>query len=323
MHPNQQTRKILYKVASGSQLYGTTLPTSDVDYTSVFLPTAYDLLSLQKCEFIDNSTKSSSEDRRNTQEDIDDQQHALNRYLHLLLHGNPNLTELLFAPFPIVEDERFTEIKNNYPKFISTRCYDSFTRFAISQKKKLEYKSLRFTQLRNALFLLDTRYAQQIVDPKYSMSAEMANELNKVLQEYKGSKNNVEHFHEGLQLKVIYEKIKAEHDRYGWRVHTDTFETLGYDVKFASHAIRLLYEGEQILLNGYLEFPITGKAYNDIMSIRRAEVSIEDFYKICIEYEDRNRTALEKSTLPKNPDWKYANEYLVKVLKDAIIKGEI
>jgi len=41
-------RKILYKVESGSKMYGTTTPESDTDYTSVFLPTSFDLQNSSK-----------------------------------------------------------------------------------------------------------------------------------------------------------------------------------------------------------------------------------------------------------------------------------
>ena len=76
----KQDHKLLYRVESGSQLYGTSTPESDVDYSTVFMPTAYDLFSLQKCEYINDSTKSPSQDRRNTSDDIDDQQYSLQRY---------------------------------------------------------------------------------------------------------------------------------------------------------------------------------------------------------------------------------------------------
>jgi len=320
----KQTRKILYKVESGSKMYGTSTPESDTDYTSIFLPTSYDLLSLQNCEFIDMSSKGAKEYRRNTNQDIDNQMHSISRYLHLTLHGNPNLTEMLFCKNPIVEDSRFTELKNNYSKLVSIHCYNSFTGFAISQKKKLEYKSKRFTQLEKAIEYLNKMYSEdQLVDTKMTMNEEVSNWLNQNLTEYKGKKNNRESFHVGLPVSVIYEKINYEYNNYGWRVHTTTFETLGYDVKFGSHAIRLLVESEQLLLNGFIEFPLSGKSLNDIMSVRKGEVNLEEFYKLCAVYEDRNRIALEKTKLQKTPDFKWANNWLTNTLKQAIVSGEI
>lgn len=232
MHLNQLPRKMLYTIKSGSHLYGLNTPESDIDYVSVFLPRSEDLLSLQKCEYIDNSSKSSSENRRNTNEDVDDHQYALQRYLHLVLSGNPNLTEILFAPnnVVIVEDERFTFLKNNYDKLISSNVYNSFVGFSYSQRKKLEYKSKRFGQLEKSIEYLEIVFTQdQLQDSKLQLSEKVAEWLNINLNEYKGDKNNIEHFNKGLPLKTIYTKIVSEYERYGWRVHTKEFEKLGYD----------------------------------------------------------------------------------------------
>jgi predicted nucleotidyltransferase len=311
-------RKLLFKCQSGSHLYGLNTPESDIDYVSVFLPSAYDVLSLQKCEYINNSTKSSTEDRRNTKDDIDDVAYSLPRYLTLALGANPNLIEILFASQEVVEieDPIFTYIKENYSKFLSARVFDSFMGFAVSQRKKLEYKKTRFTQLESAInYLEQNDYRDNDLSRNDSaMSEETATYLNSILFHYKGLKNNTESFHKGLPLKTIYEKLISELNRYGWRLHTDSFSKLGYDTKFASHTIRLLHEGRQLLETGKLQFPITGKAFDDIMSIKTAQVSIEDFYKICTEYEDACRKASKKSTLPISPDWKWINDFLVEVM---------
>jgi len=320
----KQERKILYKVKSGSQLYGTTTPESDVDYTSVFMPTAYDLFSLQKCEYIDNSTKSSTEERRNTAEDTDDQQYSLQRYVHLVINGNPNLLEILFCKKPVFEDPVFTPLKENTGRLISRKVYDSFTGFAISQRKKLEYKSKRFKQLFIANKYFKAHYDQSYLEnPEMVIGHADAEWLNKNLTEYKGDKSNIISFHYGLPLKTIYEKIKFEYENYGWRVHTDTFETLGYDVKFGAHAIRLFHEGIQLLTTGVLEFPISGQIYDDIMAIRRGEVSLEKFYEICDWYEEENRKAREKTILPDVPDVKWANRYLVETLERDIVTASL
>ena len=316
---DRNNHKILYQVESGSQLYGTTMPNSDVDYSSVFMPTAYDLFSLQKCDYINDSTKASSDERRNTAKDIDNQKYSLQRFMHLVLHGNPNLLEILFCKNPVIEDPVFTPVKENAHRFVARHVYDSFTGFAIAQKKKLQYKALRFGQLADTLKWFERKRKEQITDSSAQMSEEDAVFLNGMLSEYKGRKNNRESFHQGLPIKVIYEKVKEEYDGYGWRVHTDSFERLGYDVKFGAHAIRLFHEGIQLLTKHVLEFPITGQAYNDIMAIRRGEVGIEEFYKICDRYEENNRKAYASANVPDQPDWKWANNYLVDTLENYIV----
>ena len=312
-------RKILYRVESGSHLYGTSTPESDLDYSSVFMPTSYDLFSLQKCEYINDSTKSSTDGRRNTAEDIDNQNYSLQRYVHLILHGNPNLLEILFSKNPIVEDPVFTILKDNFHRFIARNIYHSFTGFAVSQKKKLEYKAKRFNQLEGALNFLEKNYSAQIKDPGSCMDETLVKWLNSNLSEYKGDKMNRQSFHNGLPIKIIYEKIKSEYENYGWRVKSNTFERLGYDVKFGAHAIRLFYEGFQLLTQGVLEFPITGQAYDDIMAVRRGEVGLDEFYEICNRYDENSKKAYENTTLPEMPDWKWANSYLVNTLEYYVV----
>lgn len=308
--------KIIYSVYSGSQLYGLTTPESDVDIVSVFMPTAYDLLSLQKRDLVEESTKKSSEKRRNDHNDIDNNSYSLPNYMKLLLQGNPNLTEILFAnPKQIIVDTpAFAFIKDNYEKFISKKVYDSFMGFAVSQRKKLEYKSQRFHELEKAIAYLKS---SMILDNK--MTQTMAEDLNKILQHYKGSKHNVEHFHVGLPIDIIQKKIQEEYDQYGWRTKVASFKELGYDVKFSSHNLRLLAEGTEILETGKLIFPITGEAYSDIMEVKMGKVSLDKFYLLSTKWEDRCRKAAEKTILREKPDHKWANKMLVEVLSKEIV----
>lgn len=320
-------RRILFKCESGSHLYGLFTPFSDRDYVSIFLPTSYDLLSLQKCEMIDNSTKNSSEERRNTCVDIDDISYSLSRYLHLVLHGNPNLTEIIFAPKDIIleDSEEFSYIREELYKYIiSNRVYDSFVGFSVSQKKKLEYKKKRYSELCEAISFLENKYSDLILDKtSNNMSENIAYNLNKILKNYKSSKNSVESFHKGLPTGIVYDKIIHERDTYGWRLHTDTFEKLGYDVKFASHALRLLIECEELLLTGRITFPFQGDNYNNIMSVKKGEVSLEEFYKLSTLYENKCRKAVENSILKDKPDWDKINTFLVTTLECEIVKRHI
>lgn len=310
-------RMVIYQVESGSYLYGTNTKDSDEDYISVFIPTKYDLLSLQRCDFIDNSTKKSSEARKNTSEDIDDKQYSISNYLKLVLSGNPNLTEILFCKYPEKELKSFSVFKNNTDKLISRNVYHSFKGFAVSQRKKLEYKAKRYLQLEEAFTYLEAEYKSAIEDPEAKMNDKLAEYLNIRLSEYKAGKNR-DSFHENLPLKLIYEKIKEEYNEYGWRTKTDTFKSLGYDVKYASHVIRLFYEGERLLSTGRIDFPITGKAYDDIMAVKLGKVSISEFYELCDYYDTLNEKAFENTILPNKADWDWVNKVLVDMLTNAI-----
>jgi hypothetical protein len=176
---------------------------------------------------------------------------------------------------------------------------------------------------------LEEYYKQDISDPKSQMTDSLAEWLNISLTEYKGKNSSDgipgsgigKNFHSGLPTQIIYEKIKSEYDNYGSRVKNDTFKTLGYDVKFAAHAIRIYHEGAELQEFGQLFFPIGGQAYNDIMRVRRGEVSLSEFRDLAQLYENVNRTLKPVSILPEQPDYKWANAYLVDILTQYIRNG--
>ena len=182
-------------------------------------------------------------------------------------------------------------------------------------------KSERYNSLVEGVEILETVYSKEILsDSTYAISEEEAESLNEKLKYYKGRKQNCESFHKGMSLKMIYEKLVEERDNYGWRVKTDTFETLGYDVKFGYHLIRILAEGYQLLSIGELIYPIIGVARNDIVRVREGEVKLPELLEMYEKYDGLCKKAVENTSLPKKPDYNWADEWLIRTLKKSILE---
>lgn len=303
-------------------MYGTDTPSSDEDFITIFMPNSFDLLGLQKMEQVDTSTKNSSENRKNTNEDIDDHQYALNYYVHLLLNGNPNLTEILFSANPISTSKVFQEIVNNKEKFISNRIFHSFSGFAYSQMMKLLTKKERKSSLEEAINYLEQIYTMETLTktPEYQMPEHVALRLNEIVKHYKGEKNDIQHWHKGLSIQICYSKLKIELERYGWRTKTASFAELGFDVKFASHACRLLFEGIELLTTGKIAYPL--KERKLILGIKNGELNINEVVAIYENLKDETDVASKMSVLADKPDFNWVNSWLVETLKENI-KGEI
>lgn len=77
-----------YSVKAGSYMYGTNLPTSDVDYRGFFMP------SLRSVCGIDQSEES----RVINNKDKDEAFWEIRRYVKLCCQANPNVLETAFAP---------------------------------------------------------------------------------------------------------------------------------------------------------------------------------------------------------------------------------
>ncbi len=310
-------RKLLYKLKIGSHLYGLNTPESDTDYMSVIMPLPLDLLGLQVLEEINNSTKSSSESRRNTSNDIDDISYTLRRFIHLLINGNPSMTESLFSDKKNIEFESplISELKSFLPDILSERIKKSFLGFAFAQKNKLLVKSSRYFSLQKCVKYLEENFKDKIYTNKkdqYELSEEQLKFLNNSIEYYKGEKHNIEHFHKGMSLKVIYERLKKEYDQYGWRVKTEDFETLKYDSKFGYHSIRLLIEGKELASTGKLTMPIPEPYHTLLMDIKKGLFSYEELIKL---YDKMEKEILNiNSALREKPNFNKINDWLVSSL---------
>ena len=314
MEIDMEDRKIVFKCRSGSHLYGLNTPQSDVDFMSVIMPLPKDLLGLQQLEEIDNSTKSSSENRRNTADDIDDHQYTLLRFVHLIMHANPEKTESLFAEPKNIEliEPEVQFLINNRDKLISKRVLHSFSGFAYSQKSKLIVKKERFGSLCETVDFMEKNFSvDRLTTNSNDLTEEEAANLNKMLKHYKGSKNNCESFHKGLSPKMIHERLVSERDNYGWRVKTDSFSSLGYDIKFFYHCIRLLDECRQLLETGEIIYPFSGKVYDDIMSIRNGKISYERAMEMFDEYQVLVDKVSDFNILRDKPDFNFVNNWLI------------
>lgn len=305
-------RSIVMEGRTGSYLYGTATSSSDEDFVGVFLPMVKELLGLKVVDEIDTSSKSSSSQRRNTADDVDFKYYSIEKFIRLLLQNNPNIVEMLFInkENTKINSPYWEELQENYDKFISLRVQKSFLGYAFSQKEKLLIKKARYEGLCEAVqYLSDLFEPDELQDTQRQICEIIAKSLNKMVVHYKGSKGNTESFHSGLPLKTIYEKLKEERDSYGWRVKTESFDKVGYDVKYAYHLIRLMHEAKELLTKGYLTFPLPDGILQTIDKIRNCEWDLD---RIIEEYNKMYAEVKSLSfTIRKNPDRSWANTFLI------------
>ncbi|WP_327211105.1 hypothetical protein [Rhizobium leguminosarum] len=88
------TETCLLEVVHGSRLYGTVHAESDLDITTVWLPSAQDVLLGET----DWTIKDTNGHRPNTKNDVDHERMDLLRFVRSLADGQAPLIELLFAP---------------------------------------------------------------------------------------------------------------------------------------------------------------------------------------------------------------------------------
>lgn len=96
-------------------------------------------------------------------------------------------------------------------------------------------------------------------------------------------------------------------------------EKYGYDVKFASHLIRLLEEGIQLLTEGELTFPIPNNRF--IRDIKLGKYSMDEVLRKAESLENLIETAYIISKLPNKPDYDAISKLQIDLLRDFWSKG--
>jgi len=112
----------LYLVIRGSHAYGTNIPTSDTDYSGVFVQNLDSILGMSYVEQINDDKN-------------DIVIYELRRFLELLAKNNPTILELLNTPEDciIYKHPLFDKILDNRDSFLTKICANSFGGYARQQ----------------------------------------------------------------------------------------------------------------------------------------------------------------------------------------------
>jgi uncharacterized protein len=123
------------------------------------------------------------------------------------------------------------------------------------------------------------------------------------------------------QLHKIEQKTNSSNPK-----RAETIRKHGFDTKFASHAIRLGLECEQILIEGDLDIERNREV---LKSIRRGEWDIDRIKEFCSQKERHLDDLYQKSTLRHKPDEEAIKDLLMNCLEqhygslDSAVKREV
>jgi uncharacterized protein len=91
----------------------------------------------------------------------------------------------------------------------------------------------------------------------------------------------------------------------------------GYDTKYAMHAARLGYQGLELVESGRLSLPMPEPERSRVMAIRLGERSFEEAVAEIDEVEERLAEAVERTSLPPEPDRERVDAFLVDAYRRA------
>jgi len=302
----EQGKILEYRV--GSHLYGTNTPTSDVDYNGVFIAPEEYYLGLNSVEEVDFSVVSKNKDGKNNPDAIDRKLYEFRKFVRLALDNNPNVIEQLFVDEPNVLfiNETGLELIDNRHMFLHRGLRDKFLGYGFSQKHKMIIRTDKFYELKNAL-----DWMVEFNKPETYMVELKDKQLPFMLFKQKHVTIGDCDFELTRQLRWVEKKITERLDKVGNR--KELYLSKGYDTKFASHFVRLLMEGMELLETGDLKIPLKDREL--ILEIKEGKWKLNEVLKLGEELEKWVEKITAKSPLPNKPRFEEVNRLVVNMLK--------
>jgi len=322
MNPLIADKNKILEIISGSHLYGTNTENSDKDYIGIFLSPIEYILGFKKCEEVNLSIKAKDENGKNTDKAIDRKLYEFRKFIQLALSNNPNILEILFVNeknivFKNELGQKLLDIKHLFPH---KGLKQKFLGYAFSQKHKMIIKKDCYFDLINGV-----NYLSKIDKNKFLIEVITLSTCPHFIKLRKSGYNNVKfvsigdiNFSPSLPIKKVIKSLEERISKVGNR--RGLLNRYGFDVKFASHLIRLMLEGIELLKTGKLEFPL--KERQLLLDIREGKWTVEQVLEFSEQLEREMESLTISSTLPAKPRTEEIEKFTIGILYDYIRRSQ-
>jgi len=163
--------RLLVRIKHGSHLYGTNTPDSDMDLKSVHVPSGREILLQRADKVIDRAVKVSG-GLKNTADDIDDQSYSVKRFLEMLVAGDTNAAEILFAPPSAIlyAADDWPALQYQAQKLINRQCR-GFVGYCRRQAAKYGIKGSRMSAVKRLIDIVEPAFHNNAAGAKLEIIA--------------------------------------------------------------------------------------------------------------------------------------------------------
>jgi predicted nucleotidyltransferase len=319
--------QVIFDTLSGSHVYGTNIPSSDLDYKGIIVPDAKDIL-LQTTPRTTNIKSNKAEGIRNGPEDCDREYFALHYFMKLLMDGQTHPIEMLFIP------ERFwrrssiawENIRRNRDKLLSKKL-KAFVGYAKNQAHKYSMKGERLATVEAYVkFLRDANSSQTLlfyyaalarlieVYPKHSKIVDIENN-DRVLPHLEVCGRKID-LNASVEYALnCYEWVMKE---YGDRAKASID---GVDWKAVMHAVRVAEEAVELLQTGFITFPRPNALY--LLGLRTGKFGYDDVMDHFERTVEQIESIAPASTLPDEPDYETGKQLVLQYYNEMVVYNEV
>jgi hypothetical protein len=296
----------------GSILYGTNLPSSDTDFSGVFVASEDYYLGMLRVEEVDFSESCKLESGRNAPDAVDKKYFELRKFIKLAYDNNPNVLEQLFVPKEscTLNTPFGVLILDNRDLFPHKGLVDRFCGYAKGQLHKMHIKPENYDALKT--------FSEVEWGPDTMLGEHSRDGWAQHLIQFTEDSASIGDLHFNLKVKMKYvmEKVLNRLEKAGSR--TELFLKHGYDVKFGMQCIRLLLEGIELLSTGTLVFPL--KYRKELVGIRTGRLSEKELIEYATDLVADVEKARKLDVLPEKADFEQINKMQKCIVREFMMK---
>ncbi len=322
MMKNEHT---IVRMQFGSQVYGTSLPTSDQDFKVVFIPDGRDIL-LGRATKVSRSSSTKVDTRaRNTADDIDVEAFSYAGFLRLLSEGQTVATDMLFIP-----KRHYTSVGFEWGHIqdcrhiLVSRRISGFVGYCKAQANKYGIKGSRVNAADAIVKLLESLPPDNRLGDHEGHLVHFCedHEHAEMIHIPTSAGSDIPHLSvcnrkQSLTVKVKYalSQYRELWDKYGERARQAAANE-GIDWKALMHAVRIGCQAHELLATGHVTFPRPEAPL--LLKIRKGELAYSAVAELIEESMNSLEGAQETSVLPKEPDQALIDELITETYRSAI-----
>ena len=311
--------RLLYVALSGSKLFGSDTPTSDLDVKGVFLPSKESLYLQTAPQQFSNNTNPSDSERKNTVTDVDVTVWSLQFWIKLLQRGDINAVSLLFShthsgAILAGTDAAFTaRLRDLEPRRILKRSLGGMMGFAYSQAVRYSDKGKHLRAVSIALEHLG-RVTGTVGEVSQTIVTQVADPALARVEVSENGQPQLLILEKAFDLTAsaawAVKPLQQLEGRYGKRSRI-ALEAGGIDYKAFSHSLRVLEEMRLLHEFGRIVYPHEATFAALLRDVKSGRYDYAALIELLDAQLERTQAAEGFSVLSEEIDGSYAADFII------------
>lgn len=292
-------KNTIFQTITGSKLYGTDIPESDIDTKGICIIDRKHYVG-----FLGNFEQWQAPE-------TDTEIYDIRKAFDLIAGCNPNMFDLVFAP------REFWIKTTSYWELIYSHRYEF-----LSKKVRFTYSGYAYQQLNRILshrkWLMNPPDHQPTREEFGFKKCPVSKDLIRAVLSLP-SHILVDNIKEDIIKEQKYQEALKNWQSYkDWKIKRNPVRAalearIGYDTKHAAHLIRLLRTGKEILTKGEVFVSRRGIDEDELKAIRNCEWSFDKVIGEAKAISAELDSLYESSTLNRSPDMNKLNDLCIEV----------